>query len=369
MLYLSGALLILCLTHAVAWRLMRRWSGSHRIMSWFLLGAATVCGIEGLVSCDDRVGKAARAYARLALDEAGDRVVIPNGVADEQMVEERISRNSAAGRSEMDLRILQFRTDEAYRTQLVAWVRREWPAETNLWMAAEIGPEALADAVYRSHPDRVYVMTGESTTPEKWSARWTAMKPYLGTKDSFSSLARQAFALEGKVLSRRLLGEGKEKEARKVSSLVRNEILPNAADPVRECLPDLQVLVSWNNEMIRAHGRGDLKDAAGIARKILTYPEWRAFIPANAVMGSVLAREGDYEAAELFFRVALSGEGPASPQPVVLNDYADALRHLGRYDEAEALARRAIAASGGKVFLFKRTLRRILRDAGKSTRS
>ena len=128
---------------------------------------------------------------------------------------------------------------------------------------------------------------------------------------------------------------------------------------------DRQTLVEWNNEMIRAHVCGDWTNAARIAGKILAQPAWRTFVPANAVMGSALAQEGDYAAAEPFFKAALSGKGSAAPQPVVMNDYADTLRHLKRYDEAESLARRAIAASGGRVKLYELTLAQILRDAGK----
>ena len=132
--------------------------------------------------------------------------------------------------------------------------------------------------------------------------------------------------------------------------------------------PDVQgntgALVALNNEMIRAHGRGDLAAAERTARKILSQSEWRTFVPANAVMGSALAQKGEYAAAAAFFKAALSGgRGRAAPQPVVMNDYADTLRHLGRYAEAEDFARRAIAASGGKVPLFKQTLDEILNEA------
>lgn len=128
----------------------------------------------------------------------------------------------------------------------------------------------------------------------------------------------------------------------------------------------LNALIAWNNEMIRAHGRGELEKAASLARKILANPAWRSFIPAQAVMGSVMAAKGDYAAAESFFRAALSGTGAAAPQPVVMNDYADTLCKLGRYAEAEAYARRAIAASGGRVNLYKMTLAQILHERKKS---
>ena len=131
--------------------------------------------------------------------------------------------------------------------------------------------------------------------------------------------------------------------------------------------PDVQgntgALIALNSEMIRAHCRGDLAGAERTARKILSQPEWRTFVPANAVMGSVLAEKGEYVAAAAFFKAALSGKGSAAPQPVVMNDYADTLRHLGRYAEAETFARRAIAASEGKVSLYKLTLDEILNEA------
>lgn len=145
-----------------------------------------------------------------------------------------------------------------------------------------------------------------------------------------------------------------------VVELLRDDRIPDESR-------DRQTLTELNNEMIRAHVRGDWTNAARVAGKILAQPAWRTFVPANAVMGSALAQEGDYAAAEAFFRAALSGKGAAAPQPVVMNDYADTLRHLKRYDEAESLARRAIAESGGKEVLYKLTLAQVLRDAGKDT--
>lgn len=124
-----------------------------------------------------------------------------------------------------------------------------------------------------------------------------------------------------------------------------------------------RALIALNNEMIRAHVRGDLTGAERTARKILSQSVWRTFVPANAVMGSVLAQKGEYAAAAAFFKAALSGKGSAAPQPVVMNDYADTLRHLGRYAEAETFARRAVAASGSKVPLYKLTLDEILNEA------
>lgn len=370
-----------------------------RIVSWIFLGAAVAFAVGSVKTHDFRLGEAARAYARVTLDEAGDRLVILNGAADEQMVREELRRNRAAGRAAAASRLLPLRADAAFRTRLIAHVRREWPQETNLWMAAEIGPAALAEELFRTCPDRVYAMTGLSTTPGKWAARWAALTPYLGSQDAFIPQMRRAVALEGNTLASCLWNEGRQKEAWELACRVYDEIDPGnaqalinlngmlrsgyAANPelgrrIGRAMkqrkledrpfgrrPDWRTLVAWNNEMIRAHGRGDVTNAAFIARKILSRPEWRTFIPAHAVLGSALAQEGDPAAAELFFKTALGGKGSAAPQPAVMNDYADTLRKLGRYDEAERFARRAVAESGGKTDLFKLTLAQILRDSGK----
>ena len=130
-----------------------------------------------------------------------------------------------------------------------------------------------------------------------------------------------------------------------VAERMHSSRLLRAVDP----LPTYNTLVKWNNEMIGAYGRGDMKTSAAIAGKILSQPEWRAYIPANAVMGSVLAHEGKYAAAEPFFRIALSGKGIAAPQPAVMREYANTLRHLGRNDEAWELERRAVAEEEDKT--------------------
>ena len=59
---------------------------------------------------------------------------------------------------------------------------------------------------------------------------------------------------------------------------------------------------------------------------------------ANYVMGSLRLKEGDYMMAETFLRNAVDTEHPI---PAALNDLAEALRRLQRYDEAERFARQA----------------------------
>ena len=118
-----------------------------------------------------------------------------------------------------------------------------------------------------------------------------------------------------------------------VAEQMHSSRLHKAVDP----LPAYNTLAEWNNEMIRAYGRGDMKTSSAIAGKILSQPEWRAYIPANAV------HEGKYAAAEPFFRIALSGKGIAAPKPAVMREYANTLRHLGRNDEAAEYESRADA--------------------------
>jgi len=427
------------------------WRGwINRIVAWVAMGLSVLFAIASVSLHDYQLGEAASAYARGVLDEAGDRFVILNGVADDQMIWEEGKKMKVGGEGEGGgegevSRLLLFRNDVAYRVQLVQHVQRIWPADTNLWVAAEIGPAALADVALKHHPDQVYVMTGKSTTPEKWAARWQAVTPYLNSRDRFIPLMRRAFAFEGNTLANRLQGEGQLKEAWTLYARLYDEIDPGnvsalvnmgemlrrgyAADPEMrqrierdmtavmkdvkngrqamaqasaivatygpvmpdskaiaemraridarlkemeekgekpEMPPEWRSLVEWSNEMVMAHDEGDIDKAARIARTILSNPEWRSYVPANAIMGSAMAVEGNYVAAEMFFKVAVSGTGLAAPPLVVMNDYADTLRNLKRYDEAERWARRALAESGGRDWIFELTLAQILRDANRN---
>jgi len=411
----------------------------NRITAWVLLGASVVFAIVSAVQHNYNVGEAASAYARVMLEEAGDRFVILNGIANDQMVWEAEKREK--GSSE---RLIAYRNDAAYRQELLARVRHEWPTDTNLWVSVQVSAGTFAEVVVRNYPDRVYVMTGQTTTPEKWAARWEALKGYLDSGDAFVPVMRRAFAFEGNTLGNQLQKEGKLKEAWMLYIRIFQEIDPfnssavvnlsemlrrgyavdastrkNVEDAMAELgrelkgeraaqlaaaivascgpvLPDpkviaeyraqiarrlremeeegrtpkwelpaeLKSLIEWNNDMLKAHDRGDIDLAARIARTILSKSEWRSFIPANAIMGSAMALEGDYVASEAFYRVAVSGK--EEPPAITCNDYADTLRHLGRFDEAEQYARRAIAKTDANDWICRLTLAEILRDAKKN---
>lgn len=108
MLRISGIVLALWLAHAAVmflmWRVHRArpavWAcndalTTHRaaarrrrtngVISAALLMSAAALAMTALSGREGGDGEAARAYARLMLDEAGDRFVILNGVADGQM--------------------------------------------------------------------------------------------------------------------------------------------------------------------------------------------------------------------------------------------------------------------------------------------
>jgi len=319
-------------------------------------------------------------------------------------------------------------------------VKSAFPAETNLWLAAQVSPEAFADAAVKAHPDRFYMMMGQSTTPEKWAARWEAMKPYLASGDRFIPVMRHLFAYEANTLGNGLQGKGDLKVAWNLYLRIFEEVDPKnpaacvnlnemlrrgykidegtrrrvesaqadfakllkdrekaarvaariaAFGPVMrdqkeydelrervrkrmdelerkgEKLPmseELKTLTEWKDEMMKAFGEGDFDKAARIARSILSRRQWRGFIPANMVLGERMLQQGDLVAAEAFLRVAVEGKGEAAPPPLVLNEYAEVLRLLKRYDEAEKHARMAVEKTGEKDWPFKVTLAQILRD-------
>jgi len=478
-----------------------------RIVAWSMLGAAGLFAIVSLTLHDYRIGEVASAFARGVIESAGERVIVMNGVCDDQVVREigvgvegrcrcrGEEKSDSAGQHNMKsdvhstptstptLYTLSLRNDDAYRSNLVAWVRSAFPTETNLWVAAQVGPRAFLDAALVRHVERFYFMNGESTTSEDWQKRWAAFQPYLKSSDPFVRVARRHFGHEGNAVANaicdgvagvenrcRCREDGKvcSADRRTIDETVQSTPTPNtytssaalawqmykriyeevdpgnisalanmdemirrgykvsgdekrklqdrieafmkdayhrqhlreilrAAGPVRsdpdrlakmaeevrkriaarvaagekiETPPEVLSLMEWNSEMMHTMEAGDLAKAGRIARKILSNKRWRGFIPANVVMGTLMSSEGDYEASVAFFKVATATTNKVAD--VVLNDYADALLRLGRLDEAEKFARRAIAESKGKMWLAHITLaqtlgRRLLLGGAKMT--
>lgn len=198
----------------------RTWEYYFRLIGgWTVLALSILYAVVISVEHDYTIGEVASVYARTMLDEADGRFVVMGGVADDQMIWEAERREQGSSK-----RLLSLREDDAYRAELIKLVRREWPAETNLWVAATIGPKTFAELAVRLHPDNVYVMTGKSTTLDKWEARWETMKPYLSSRDCFVPALRRAFAYEANTLANALAEAGDRRAAWKLYWRILEEV-------------------------------------------------------------------------------------------------------------------------------------------------
>ena len=207
----------------------------------------------------------------------------------------------------LDVVLVSLRNDDINRRNLIGRVRLAFPEEPALAAAAEIGPREFVAVARKAHPD-LFVMADMDRT-------------------------------RGMI----------EKSGR--------------ADLLKRRTPPVERLVEWNNEMVRAMDAGDVKKAGAIAREILSQPKWRGFVPANAILGTLSGIEGDFAASERFF-CAVFASGVEQP-PVAYNDFAETLRQLKKYDEAEKCAREAVRKSGPKDWMSRLTLIQVLGDAKK----
>jgi len=439
------------------------------IAAWIFLGLAALYATVSIALHDYKLGEPASVFAKGVVEEAGERIVVLNGVLDEQIenelklkceveVEERncsgfnsvgqhnkkadihsststLHFNSGASlTSHFDFQAISLRRDEAYRTNLVAWVRSDFPGETNLYLAAQVSVAAFLDVAVKAHPERFYLMNGKSSTLAGWEKRWEAMKPYLKSRDPFVPVARRMFGHEGNAVGNVLVDAApmayalykriyEEIDPGNISALINmsemirrgykvkvdekkwvtdklnaffkdesnrrhvREIVhyygPVRQDPeltakivaesektrvrLNEQLaageevklpPEVQAVFEQNDRMVLAMGTNDLATASKIARTLLSKPAWRDWAPANAVMGEVMVAEGDYAAAEAFFRTALA-DGREAPD-VVVNNYADVLMKLGKMDEAERILRVLVAKRGEAAWGPRFTLAEVL---------
>lgn len=409
---------------------------SRRIAERVAMSVALVFAVVSLVLHDYRLGEPAAAYARGVAEAADERIVILNGICDDQVVREtarsferRNSSRSSVGRGDgrakgrrqrpSEFRVLFLSNDEIYRTKLVTWVRSAFPAETDLLAAAQVGGVAFAEAAARKYPERFYQMNGKSASVEQWERRWKAFAPYLESDDPFVRVAGRVFGCEGNGIGNGLL-EGRgisnresleaayalyrriydEIDPGNVSALINmgdvirhgHAVSADEKNQVREALskfsrdirnrsrlreiirsqgpvrivpsqtertveekrdviagvvtgetteidPESLSLVEWKDMMCRLADKGELVQAGRIARTILSNPKWRECSLANAVMGSVVASEGDDVASEWFFRTALGTTNRISA--VAMKDFADTLVRLGKTEEAERMLRRS----------------------------
>lgn len=207
-----------------------------------------------------------------------------------------------------DVVLVSLRRDDIYRRELIRRVRTAFPGEAALLAAAEVSPQEFVSVARKAHPD-LFVMADMDRT--------RTMIEKSGHAD---------------VLKRRAL--------------------------------PIEKLVGWNNEMVRAMDAGDVKTAGAIAREILSQPKWRGFVPANAILGTLSGMEGDFVASERFFRTVFASD--AEKPVVAYNDFAETLRQLKKYEEAETYARKAVGASGPQNWMARLTLAQILTDADRN---
>lgn len=386
----------------------------NHLASQTILVAAFVFAIASLCLHDYRLGEAASVYARGIVEEAGERVIVLNGVLDRQ-IEKLVSNYNY---------ISPTRNDEQYAIEVYDWVRREWPDDAVLVHAAQENVMDFLTVALERHPERFYLMDGSRATHETWTARWADFAPYLGSTDAFVPVARRLFAYEANAVANRLQ-ETDRSAAWRLYWRILNDVNPRniaalvnlkgmmsngypantqemaavedglaeflgvphnrhnalailqAAGPVRhnaellatmeatrrwitqpnrprEMPPEVEHMIDLSNEMIAARSEGDKEKSERLARQILVNPYWRRWAPANAVLGDVLAVRGDYAAAEAYYRIATEN-GRETPD-LVWNNYASVLIELGKFGEAEAILRRGIERTGGTFQPFQQTL-------------
>jgi len=407
---------------AVGWRLFL-----NRITGWFVLGGALMFVQYSVYSHDYRLGEAASAYARGVVEAAGNRVIVLDGVLDRQVEREVEKIGRGGGEQRMVLSLVK--NDDLAMLTLLDWAKREWPDDEALAASARSSVMDFLTLALLRHPERFYLMNGESTTLEQWNRRWGQFGPYLGSSDAFMPVARRYFAYEANAVANRLQEADKaaawalyrlivrEVDHGNIAALVNMKMmvaegysgvtaeemasvdagigeflgvaynrrhaleLLQAAGPVRRgsdflatmesmrrwakqadrrvnVPPEVERMIDLNNEMVKARMDGDREKSERLARQILSNPFWRNWAPANAVMGDLMATQGEYASAVAYYRIATAGH--LETPDLVWNNYADALFRIGEYDESEAILRRQIAKTDEKFFALRLTLAELL---------
>ena len=284
----------------IIWRKALAFLPCSRVAAWIYLSASGIFICASATFHDYAIGEDASEHANEVLKGTDGKWLVMGGIVNDQLY-------AAVRDRKLDVQLVDMRSDDLYRTQLVQRVRRAFTNDVELVSAAEIGPHAFVAAGRKRFPD-LFVMTDVDRTTEK--------------------LAKA------------------RPEGWKFKT------------------PSVRRLVEWNNEMVRAMEDGETTKAGRIARTILSVPNWQGFVPANAILGTLTGMEGDLIASERFFRKIV--EAKADIPPVACNDFAETLRRLGKFNEAETYARKAVAASDRRNWRVRLTLIQILHDAGKN---
>jgi len=177
----------------------------NHLASQTLLAAAVVFAIVSLCLHDYRLGEAASVYARGVVEEAGERVIVLNGLLDRQIEWVKGIGNGEQGIG-VDFSALSLKkTDDAIALlALEDWVKREWPEDAELVHAAQQNVMDFLTVALDRHPERFYLMDGSRATLETWTTRWADFAPYLDSSDVFVPTARRLFAHEANAVANRL---------------------------------------------------------------------------------------------------------------------------------------------------------------------
>jgi len=355
------------------------WRGwINYLAGWAFLGAAALFAIVSLWLHDYQLGEPASVYARGVVEDAGERIIVMNGVADEQ-VENEVKVEGEGGQ----WKVLSLLKDDGYREEVLKWVRAEWPGETNLAVAAQVSVSAFLDAATKAHPERFYLMTGESTTSEAWERRWAAFQPYLKSSDRFVPVARRAFAYEGNAVANRLQETDKAAawalygrifnwvERGNISALINREemlrkgykVTDREEKEVRKRI-DAFLANEWNRrnvrEIVRMSGpvktdpelleklaearQRRIEAAKAAGQKLELSDEAKTLVEWNEAMVAA-ANKGDVEGAGRIARQILSNPQWAGWIPAI-GMMGNVALSKGDYAEAEVFYR---AATSGKI--------------------
>jgi tetratricopeptide (TPR) repeat protein len=164
------------------------------------------------------------------------------------------------------------------------------------------------------------------------------MEKLAGTSDNyFIQITRAQLGLK----------KGKNFQQQARESFIRASMLRPDIPGVKDAI--LQLDIAMN----------DQKNAELHARQVLRADRKHAL--ANYVMGSLRLQEGAYGEAEDFLRRSVE----ANPSAAALNDLAEVLRRIRRFDEAEKHIRAALELSP-ELYVAWETLAVILLDAGRN---
>lgn len=183
-----------------------------RLAAWSVLAVSGLVALVLVVGHDYRYGEAASAFARGIVEAADGRIVVLNGVCDDQIVRELSARGEDG-----TARWVSLRKDDCARSNLVDWVKATFPGETNFLVAARVDAAVFAEIAVRKYPERFYVMNGGVTTREQWEKRWQDFQPYLKSYDPFVPFARRMFGYEGNVLANAAWSQAKDEAAQKAA--------------------------------------------------------------------------------------------------------------------------------------------------------